>query len=200
MTTKGELELLMQIMQKYDLPMSPILEYAINEKIQGDTNSEMSPMDLDVSNSSKTNASYAEMFRKLSTGVQKGKKLPHKAVLLLSILELVGKGTINDNKIDLNKTIARSFATTLDYYQLGPKIPSVWIPFWYMKSEPFWHFKASTDESILRNLLSFAGHPTIGQMRNVIKFAFVDEQLFELMRDVAGRSSLVNALIETYIR
>lgn len=200
MTTKEELELLMQIMQKYDLPMSPILEYAINEKIQGDTNSEMSPMDLDVSNSSKTNASYAEMFRKLSTGVQKGKKLPHKAVLLLSILELVGKGTINDNKIDLNKTIARSFATTWDYYQLGPKIPSVWIPFWYMKSEPFWHFKASTDESILRNLLSFAGHPTIGQMRNVIKFAFVDEQLFELMRDVTGRSSLVNALIETYIR
>lgn len=200
MTTKEELELLMQIMQKYDLPMSPILEYAINEKIQGDTNSEMSPMDLDVSNSSKTNASYAEMFRKLSTGVQKGKKLPHKAVLLLSILELVGKGTINDNKIDLNKTIARFFATTWDYYQLGPKIPSVWIPFWYMKSEPFWHFKASTDESILRNLLSFAGHPTIGQMRNVIKFAFVDEQLFELMRDVTGRSSLVNALIESYIR
>ena len=200
MTTKEELELLLQIMQKHDLPMSPILEYAIKEKLQVNTNSENSQIDLIESNSSKTNTSYTEMFRNLSTGVQNGKRLPHKAVLLLSILELVGNGTIKDNTIDLSKIIASSFATTWDSFHLGPKIPSVWVPFWYMKSEPFWHFKASTDESILRNLLCFAGHPTIGQMRNVIKYAFVDEQLFELMRDEKERSALVNALIETYLR
>ena len=199
MTTKEELELLLRIMQKHDLPMSPILDYTIKEKLKGNADTETSPMDLFESNSSKTNISYAEMFRNLSTGVQNGKKLPHKAVLLFSILELVSNGTINDNKIDLNKTIASSFAATWDSFKLGPKTPSVWIPFWYMKSEPFWHFKASTDEGILRNLLSFAGHPTIGQMRNVIKYAFVDEQLFELMRDVKERSALANALMETYL-
>jgi putative restriction endonuclease len=200
MTTKEELELLLQIMQKHDLPMSPILEYAIKEKLQGNTNTETSQMDLNEFNSSRKNISYAEMFRNLSTGVQNGKKLPHKAVLLFSILELVGNGTINNNKIDLSKTIASSFATTWDSFQLGPKIPSVWIPFWYMKSEPFWHFKALKDESMLSNLLSFAGHPTVGQMRNVIKCAFVDEQLFELMQDANERSALANALIETYLR
>ena len=200
MTTKEELELLLQIMQKHDLPMSPILEYAIKEKLQGDTNAGISPRDLVESNSSKTNTSYAEMFRNLSTGVQNGKKLPHKAVLLLSIMELVGNGTIKENKIDLTKTIASSFATTWDSFQLGSKIPSIWIPFWYMKSEPFWHFRALTDESVLRNLLSFAGHPTVGQMRNVIKCAFVDDQLFELMQDEKERSLLTNALKETYLR
>ncbi len=200
MTTKEELELLLQIMQKHDLPMSPILEYAILEKLHDNTNTETSSKDLIVSNSSRTNISYAEMFRNLSTGVQNGKKLPHKAVLLMSILKLVGNGIIIDNKIELSKTIVRSFASTWDSFQLGPKIPSVWIPFWYMKSEPFWHFKASTDEGILRNLLSFAGHPTVGQMRNVIKYAFVDEQLFELMREANERSALANALRDTYLR
>lgn len=34
MTTKDELELVLQIMKKHDLPMSPILEYAINEKME----------------------------------------------------------------------------------------------------------------------------------------------------------------------
>ncbi len=198
MTTKEELELLLQIMQKHDLPMSPILEYAINEKLQDNTNTK-SVVTIDI-NSSKPNFSYAEMFKNLSTGIHNGKKLPHKAVLLLSILELVGNGTLNENKIDLNKTIASSFTTTWDSFRLGPKVPSVWIPFWYMKSEPFWHFKALTDESLLRNLLNFAGHPTIGQMRNVIKCAFVDEQLFELMQDKKERSVLVNTLIETYLR
>ena len=34
MTTKEELELVLQIMKKHDLPMSPILEYAIKEKME----------------------------------------------------------------------------------------------------------------------------------------------------------------------
>ena len=187
-------------MRKHDLPMSPILEYAIKEKMQGNNIAELPPQDLIKIDSSSPNTSYVELFRNLSTGVQNGKKLPHKAILLLSILELVGNGTINENKIDLSQTIARSFATTWDYFQLRAKVPSVWIPFWYMKSEPFWHFKASNDESILRNLLSFAGHPTVGQMRNVIKCAFVDEKLFVLMQDEKERQALANALIETYLR
>ena len=200
MTTTEELELLLQIMQKHDLPMSPILEYAIKEKLQGNTTAEESAMDLTKSNFTKPNISYVGMFRNLSTGVQNGKKLPHKAILLLSILELVSHEAINENKFDLNKTIASSVATTWDSFHLGPRTPSVWIPFWYMKSEPFWHFKAAIDESILRNLLNFAGHPTVGQMRNVIKYAFVDEQLFELMQDANECSALANALIETYLR
>ena len=91
MTTKEELELVLQIMKKYDLPMSPILEYAIKEKIDGNVSSTIpvnsTPVIEPVNNN--TNASYVEIFRNLSTGVQNGKKLPHKAVLLLSILTLI---------------------------------------------------------------------------------------------------------------
>jgi putative restriction endonuclease len=136
----------------------------------------------------------------LSTGVQNGVKLPHKAVLLLSILTLVDNGAITDNKILLDKTIANAFANTWGDYLHNTKTPSVWIPFWYMKSEPFWHFKALADENILQNLLCFAGHPSVGQMRNVIKYAYVDEQLFSLMQDREESSKLKKALIETYLR
>ncbi len=202
MTTKEELELVLQIMKKHDLPMSPILEYAIKEKIDGNAPSttpvNSTPFKESVNNN--TNVSYVELLRNLSTGIQNGKKLPHKAVLLLSILTLVDNGAITDNKIPLDKTIANAFATTWGEYLHNNKIPSVWIPFWYMKSEPFWHFKALADENILQNLLCFAGHPSVGQMRNVIKYAYVDEQLFSLMQDRVERSKLKEALIETYLR
>ena len=202
MTTKEELELVLQIMKKYDLPMSPILEYAIKEKIDGNVSSTIpvnsTPVIEPVNNN--TNASYVEIFRNLSTGVQNGKKLPHKAVLLLSILTLVENVTITENKIHLNKTIANTFASTWGDYLHNSKIPSVWIPFWYMKSEPFWHFKALADENLLQNLLCFAGHPSVGQMRNVIKYAYVDEQLFSLMQDREESSKLKKALTETYLR
>lgn len=203
MTTKEELELVLQIMKKHDLPMSPILEYTIKEKIDGDKSSTTLPRNstpVKESVNVVTNASYVEIFRNLSTGVQNGKKLPHKAVLLLSILTLIENGTITVNKIHLNKTIANTFASTWGDYLHNSKIPSVWIPFWYMKSESFWHFKALADENILQNLLCFAGHPSVGQMRNVIKYAYVDEQLFSLMQDREERLKLKKVLIETYLR
>ena len=203
MTTKEELELVLQIMKKHDLPMSPILEYTIKEKIDGDKSSTTLPRNstpVKESVNVVTNASYVEIFRNLSTGVQNGKKLPHKAVLLLSILTLIENGTITENKIHLNKTIANTFASTWGDYLHNSKIPSVWIPFWYMKSESFWHFKALADENILQNLLCFAGHPSVGQMRSVIKYAYVDEELFSLMQNREDCSKLKEALIETYLR
>ena len=203
MPTKEELELVLQIIKKHDLPMSPILEYTIKEKIDGDKSSTTLPRNstpVKESVNVVTNASYVEIFRNLSTGVQNGKKLPHKAVLLLSILTLIENGTITENKIHLNKTIANPFASTWGDYLHNSKILSVWIPFWYMKSESFWHFKALADENILQNLLCFAGHPSVGQMRNVIKYAYVDEQLFSLMQDREERLKLKKVLIETYLR
>ena len=202
MTTKEELELVLQIMKKHDLPMSPILEYAIQEKLDGNTSSTTLPQKstpVEETANVVTNTSYVDTFRNLSTGVQNGVKLPHKAVLLLSILTLVDNGAITDNKIHLDKTIANTFANTWGNYLHNNKIPSVWIPFWYMKSEPFWHFKALADENILQNLLCFAGHPSVGQMRNVIKYAYVDEQLFSLMQDREESSTLVRELIFTAV-
>ena len=203
MTTKEELELVLQIMKKHDLPMSPILEYTIKEKIDGDKSSTTLPLNstpVKEPFNVVTNASYVEIFRNLSIGVQNGKKLPHKAVLLLSILTLIENGTITENKIHLNKTITNTFASTWIDYLHNSKIPSVWIPFWYMKSESFWHFKALADENILQNLLCFAGHPSVGQMRNVIKYAYVDEQLFSLIQDREENSKLKKVLIDTYLR
>ena len=203
MTTKEELKLVLQIIKKHDLPMSPILEYAIREKLESNTSSTTLPQEstpVKVPVNVVTNTSYVDSFINLSTGVQNGKKLPHKAVLLLSILTLVDNGTIIENKILLDKTIANTFATTWADYLHNIKIPSVWIPFWYMKSESFWHFKALADENILQNLLCFAGHPSIGQMRGVIRYAYVDKQLFSLMQDTEERLKLKKALIETYLR
>ena len=203
MKEREELDHILNLIKKYNLPLSPILEYAIKEKIDGDKSSTTLPRNstpVKESVNVVTNASYVEIFRNLSTGVQNGKKLPHKAVLLLSILTLIENGTITENKIHLNKTIANTFASTWGDYLHNSKIPSVWIPFWYMKSESFWHFKALEDENILQNLLCFAGHPSVGQMRNVIKYAYVDEQLFSLMQDREERLKLKKVLIETYLR
>ena len=206
MTKIEELHHIIELIKKHDLPLSPILEYAIKERqdqyIKADslengvaTVCEPQP-DFAVY---KELEDYSKEFACLSVGVVNGRKLPHKAILLISIMHLIETGAIEENKIPLDKEISSVFMSTWKTYFNDAKVPSVWTPFWYMKSESYWHFKSNGNDRLLEGLLNFAGHPSIGQMRAVIKFAYLDDNLFRYIQNEEERKRLKEVLIKTYI-
>ena len=203
MTKIEELYHLKELLKKHDLPISPILEYAINEKEAAYLKDledlamlrEQEPR-FDIY---KQIDDYCQDFATLSVGVSRGKKLPHKALVLLSIMNLIENGAMNENRIELDKVIANQFAELWRKFMGEEKCPSVWTPFWYLKSELFWHFKSNGNEGLLEGLLNFAGHPSIGQMRSVIKYAYLDDALFNLMQNKEDRLRLMEVLLNTYI-
>lgn len=204
MTTKEDLELILALIKKYNLPLSPILEYAIQERLEQCAHAgaeitvvrEEEPI-LDVY---KDLNDYAREFANLSVGIVKGKKLPHKAVLLLAIIHLIEEGVINENRIELDRKIANAFAYSWKKHFGDTKLPSAWTPFWYLKSESFWHFKPNENsEVIVDGLIKFAGHPSVGQMRPVIKYAYFDDALFSLLTDDTSRIKLIEVLKKEYI-
>ena len=142
---------------------------------------------------------YADEFANMSVGAKKGNKLPHKAVLLLSVITLIESGRLTNNAIALDNQIVHAFREVWNEHVKDCKIPSVWIPFWYMKSEPFWHFKANESEDLLQGLMKFAGHPSVGQMRPVIKYAYLDTALYELLQNSKYRESFKKVLIDNYL-
>ena len=201
-----ELHYIIELIRKHNLPLSPILEYAIKERedqyikeeslINGVSTVCESQPDFAIY---KELEDYSKEFACLSVGIVDGRKLPHKAILLISIMHLIETGAIEENKIPLDKKISSAFISTWKTYFNDTKVPSVWTPFWYMKSESFWHFKAAESDEILNALLSFAGHPSIGQMRLVIKYAFLDDALFNYMQTERNRKQLKEVLLKTYI-
>lgn len=207
MKERKELELILSLIKKHNLPLSPILEYAIKERqdqyikaesLENGVAMVCEPQpDFTIY---KELEDYVKEFACLSVGVVGGRKLPHKAILLISIMHLIETGVIEENKIPLEKRISSVFISTWKTYFNDAKVPSVWIPFWYMKSESFWHFKAAESEELLSALLSFAGHPSIGQMRPVIKYAFFDDVLFNYMQIERNRKQLKEVLLNTYLR
>lgn len=206
MTKIEELYHIIELIKKHDLPLSPILEYAIRERqdqyikaesLENDVATVCEPqLDFSVY---KELEDYGKEFACLSVGVVGGRKLPHKAILLISIMHLIETGVIEDNKIPLDKRISSAFISTWKNFFNGSKVPSVWTPFWYMKSESFWHFKSNGNEGILEGLLNFAGHPSIGQMRSVIKYAFFDDSLFNYILIDRYRTQLKDVLLKTYL-
>ena len=173
-----ELHLILDLIKKHNLPLSPILEYAIQEKeaeYSGSSTEEVIiEMKLQEDNSPKSLAEYVNDFATLSVAVSKGKKLPHKAILLLSIIQMIEDGDLANNMIPLDNRIAETFARTWDRY-FNTKAPCVWTPFYHLKGEAF------------------------GKMRPVIKFAYFDEELYSLMDNAQTRNILRNILIENYL-
>lgn len=201
-----ELHNILDLLKKHDLPISPILEYAIKEREEEYKNAEStSNREFVLSEPQpilsvrKDISDYANDFANLSVGSSGGKKLPHKAILLTCIMSLIERGQIENNKVLLDKHIKNEFDLTWSKYFDKAKVPSVWTPFWYMKSESFWHFKEAESMEMLQTLLRFAGHPSIGQMRSVIKYAYFDNALFAFMKDNESQNILKKVLLENYL-
>lgn len=197
-----ELHYIVELLNKHDLPMSPILEYAIKEREEQYTieanGVAMVREDEPVFDVYKDLDDYEQEFANLSVGVSKGKKLPHKAILLIALMNLIETGVITGNRIELDNVIANAFSSTWNKY-FDTKIPTVWTPFYHLKGESFWHFKANGNEDKLSDLLSFGGTPSVGKMRPIIKYAYLDKALFDYMEDNGCREKLREVLIKTYI-
>ena len=203
MTKIEELKQIVMLLQKHNLPLSPILEFAIKERLEQYRIEEkgiaMVHEDENKNEVIKELDDYAQDFANLSVGIVNGKKLPHKAILLIGLMNLIDAGIISANRIELDNTIADAFSSCWNYYFGDKKKPSIWTPFWYLKSESFWHFEPKGNKDLLQGLLSFAGHPSIGQMRPVIKYAYLDKALFDYLENEGCRKKLKDVLVNTYI-
>ena len=134
---------------------------------------------------------YSKAFSRLRVNRSKG-LAPHKPILLLSVIELIGQGKIRQNQIPLSPELIASF---LKYWsQLGTEAyrPDIALPFFHMKSEGFWHLRAKPGfEAITSSRIRLR---TIAALHDAIQHAFLDEELCSLLQNPSTRSALVNVL------
>lgn len=208
MTEKEELETIVRLINKYGLPLSPILEYAINERLEHVDNSyEYNELSNSIVRDCYSSApehrtqllEYEKTFANLSVSMTGGRKAPNKAVLLLAVMKLIEDGQIVKNEILPSNKIIVAFSEQWNRYFGSLKVPSLWKPYYHLKSDMFWHFKPSGDENRLMELFNYGGTVSIGKLRPLIKYAFLDSELFDYMRDENSRNRLRNVLINTYI-
>lgn len=141
---------------------------------------------------------YKNEFAHLHVKIEGGRRFPNKAILLISIMELVRCGYILNNQINLDDTIRVSFEYNWRKY-IGTKAPTVWTPFWHLKKEPFWHFKPLHTLEAIEKLARPGESASIGKMKREIEYAYLDEELFEILKSNHGRSELIHTLKNCYI-
>lgn len=84
---------------------------------------------------------YVEAFENLKPNEKYGRKTPHKAVLLLTIIEMCESDEIYSNEIRCNQQLIDTFHKV--WKRTLPNDDSLFVdayfPFWTMQNEDFWH-------------------------------------------------------------
>ena len=157
---------------------------------------------------------YIEAFTHLHTAKVKGHKAPHKAILLLSIIDLIESEVIRYPQIELTDELIDRFNYIWKRYLGESSIftPDITKPYFHMQHEPFWKLVEkfdidamlaaenkpwSKDKNEKKNLPN--GSYTIKSMRSAFEFAEIDETLFHYLQNADFRAMLRVVLINEYL-
>ena len=144
---------------------------------------------------------YIDLFGNLSTNNRYSRKSPHKAMLLLTVIEMYEKGLLSDNVIRYDEELKKQFVRVWSKF-LNDETefqPSAYLPYWYMQSESFWHIVPKRGkEDIISLFRDSHVKPSESKLYDCVDYAELDDDLYFLMTIPSGRSSLKRVLLESY--
>jgi putative restriction endonuclease len=142
-------------------------------------------------------SAYVKIFSKLKRGSVKGVKAPHKPILLLAVIEGIEKKEISSNKIKISAELVASFK---DYWSQLVKdsrfSENFSLPFFHLQSDTFWHLQTLPGREIVLN--SSHSIKSFAHLKEVIEFAYFDQELYYLLANEHTRQILKQALLENY--
>ncbi|RCJ20231.1 HNH endonuclease [Nostoc sp. ATCC 43529] len=118
---------------------------------------------------------------------------PNKPILLLSIIEMVSQGQIKGNQIPLSAELIATFLKL--WSRLEPlRNPDIGLPFYHLVSDGFWHYQPKPGfESLIAAKVKIR---TPNIIRQTVEYAYLDDELWEIMQNPQERSILTNVLID----
>lgn len=140
---------------------------------------------------------YTKQFTKLRRAHTYG-GAPHKPVLLLSILQLIEQGLIRQNRIFITPELVSTFK---DFWQLlvhTPHTPNFALPFYHLRSEPFWHLVVKPGHDIA--LTKSHSIRSFSALKEAVAWAEFDGELFSLLQEKESREIFRITLLERYFK
>ena len=150
--------------------------------------------------SNKNLKDYLEKFSTLNTNKQQGKIAPHKAVLLLSVIDLIGKGDIQSNKVELTDKLESQYKLNWEKFVENKDIfkPNIGAPYVHLSGESFWKLipkSSNKDVDLSARINSYS----VNHLRSQFLHAQIEQELFELLLDSNSRENFREVLISTYL-
>jgi|21_taG_2_1085346.scaffolds.fasta_scaffold00051_51 putative restriction endonuclease len=143
---------------------------------------------------------HVKSFKNLNRGFNKGLgRAPHKPILLLSIIQLIEKGHFNSNRIFITPELVSTFKNIWSKLVYTNHTPNFSLPFFHMRSEPFWFLVTKPGMEISLN--KSKSIKSFKNLKDSIAFAEIDKELFFLLKnDDLTRNFLLDVLLMEYFQ
>ncbi|WP_234573061.1 HNH endonuclease [Rhodohalobacter sp. 614A] len=119
-------------------------------------------------------------------------RAPHKPLLLLSVMDGMEQGWIKGNNIELSQSLVETFFTYWKVVMGEERVTTIALPFFYMKSEPFWDLVYKKDKP------EYQTAPSLGGLKDRADYAILDDQFFRMMSDPQQREMIRALLARSY--
>ncbi|RZJ56296.1 MAG: restriction endonuclease [Flavobacterium sp.] len=146
---------------------------------------------------SPTLQKYINAFTRLKRGGTVYGLAPHKPVLLISLIELIEKGLVTENKIFVNADLVGTFKE--NWQLLVPTLhqPDFTQPFYYLQNEKiadtaYWFLQPNTGCQIDAHIKS------VNTLQAVCAYGYFATELYLLLAAAQQRSVLLQILLQTY--
>ncbi len=142
---------------------------------------------------------YIKSFANLKVDRASGFPAPHQPILLLSVIEQFERSKISHNQIYLTPEL---IATFLKYWSNLVKTDhhsDISLPFFHFagkKKVKFWHLMPNPGfEAVIESGTKIRG---LSALRNTVKYAYLDDELYEYLQDASLRLKLSEVLAEKW--
>lgn len=122
---------------------------------------------------------------------------PNKPILLLSVIELIEREQINNNRIYLSPELIATFFKF--WHELEQtRNPDIGMPFFHLSRDGFWHFKANLGHEYIESPQSKVKVRSISGLNQAVEYAYLDPELFLLLKNPTFRNELILVLIDSW--
>ncbi|WP_373059464.1 HNH endonuclease [Zunongwangia sp. H14] len=140
---------------------------------------------------------YSRYFKKLKRGVSKHLgKAPHKPVMLLTVIRSIRKNEIPDNRIFITPELLLNFRETWNQLVDTGHTENFALPFFHMRSEPFWQLVAKPGMEI--GITRSGSIKSFKNLQETVAFAQIDPELFLLLQQPQTCEYLEAQLLQQY--
>ena len=137
---------------------------------------------------------YISCFMSMNCNRYRGQVAPHKAMMLIAVMEEIANGHLTNGFVPLNDVMVKAFESAWHRYVDRSSVfnPVFATPFFHLSNEPFWKLMKS-DRYMEKKEYS------LGALRESFYGAKLSDDLFQYMENAVSRQRLKRALLDKFI-
>lgn len=135
---------------------------------------------------------YRSALIKTKRGNGRGKIINAKPIFLIALFDQIEKGAIKSNNILYDDCLKECYEQYYLKFEPEMNITPFNKPFFYLQSDGYWHIEWENESHIKS--------PTAKYLRENVKYATLDNDLWELLQNPKSRNVLREAIIRYFMQ